>query len=93
MVSSRLGKLATKAYVVDFYEVSDRSRRSIGPKFHNTPNSGVVPIKIWEDDLLNSNQDNDLNGSAMYDIDSVSMKLNPTLKSEVTNWKYVMISF
>ena len=67
----------TKAYIDSLHEENERSRRDLGIDFYESS------------DLVKNNQDNDLNDNKLTNLDSISIKRNPTSDNEVTNKKYL----
>ena len=71
-------EVITKAYVDQFHQDNERSRRDLGLGFYN------------EDiDLVKNNQDNDFNDNKLTNLDSIQVNRNPTLDNEVSNKKYI----
>ena len=71
-------EVITKAYVDQFHQENERSRRDLGIDFYNESN-----------DLVKNNQDNDLNDKKLTNIDSITINRNPTIDNEVSNKKYI----
>ena len=71
-------QVITKAYVDQFHQENERSRRDLGIDFYNESN-----------ELVKNNQDNDFNDNKLTNIDSIQVKRNPSSDIEVTNKKYV----
>ena len=69
-------QVITKAYVDQFHQESEQSRRDVGLGFNDESS-----------DLVKDNQDNDLNDNKLINIDSITINKNPI--SEVSNKKYV----
>ena len=67
-----------KAYVDQFRQENERSRRDLGIDFYSE-----------SDDILKNNQDNDLNDKTLTNLDSITINRNPTSDNEVSNKKYV----
>ena len=67
-----------KAYVDQFHQENERSRRDVGLGFYNESS-----------DLVKNNQVNDLNDNKLTNLNSVSVNRNPTLDSESVNKKYI----
>ena len=68
----------TKAYVDQFHQENERSRRDVGLDFYNESN-----------DLVKNNQDNDFNDNKLTNIDSVTVNRGPSSDNELANKKYV----
>ena len=71
-------EVITKAYVDQFHQENERSRRDLGIDFNDESN-----------DLVKNFQDNNFNNNKLTNISSITVNRNPTLDSEVTNKKYV----
>ena len=71
-------EVITKAYVDQFHQENERSRRDVGLDFYNESS-----------DLVKNNQDNDFNDDKLTNINSITVNRNPNLDNEVTNKKYV----
>ena len=71
-------QVITKAYVDQFHQENGRSRRDLEIDFYDE-----------SDDIVKSNQDNDLNDSKLTNLDSITINRNPTSDNEITNKKYV----
>ena len=71
-------QVITKAYVDQFHQENERSRRDLGIDFYNESS-----------DLVKNNQDNDLNDNKLTNLDSITINRNPTLDNEVSNKKYI----
>ena len=71
-------EVITKAYVDQFHQENERSRRDIGLDFYNESSY-----------LVKNNQDNDLNDNKLKNIDSITVKRNPTSDNELANKKYI----
>ena len=71
-------EVITKAYVDQFHQENERSRRDLGIDFYDESN-----------DSVKNNQDNKFNDNKLTNINSITVNRNPTLDSEVTNKKYV----
>ena len=67
----------TKAYVDQFHQENERSRRDVGLDFYNESN-----------DLVKNNQDNDFNDNKITNLDSVQVNRNPSSDNELANKKY-----
>ena len=70
-------EVITKAYVDQFHQENERSRRDLGIDFYDESN-----------DLVRNNQDNNLNDRKLTNIDSITVKRNPTSDDEQSNKKY-----
>ena len=68
----------TKAYVDQFHQENERSRRDVGLDFCDESN-----------DLVKNNQDNDHNDKKLTNLDSVSVIRNPNSDNELANKKYI----
>ena len=71
-------EVITKAYVDQFHQENERSRRDLGLSFYNE----VV-------DLVRNKQDNDFNDKKLTNLDSITVKRNPSLDNELVNKKHV----
>ena len=71
-------EVITKAYVDQFHQENERSRRDLGIDFYNE-----------SDDIVKNNQDNDLNDNKLTNINSITINNNPTDDNHVSNKKYV----
>ncbi len=71
-------EVITKAYVDQFHQENERSRRDFGIDFYNESS-----------DLVKNNQDNDFNDNKLINLDSITINRNPTLDNEVSNKKYI----
>ena len=71
-------QVITKAYVDQFHQENERSRRDVGLDFYDESN-----------DLVKSNQDSDLNDKKLTNLDSITINRNPTSDNEITNKKHV----
>ena len=71
-------EVITKAYVDQFHQENERSRRDLGIDFYNE-----------SDEIVKNNQDNDLNDKKLTNLDSITINRNPTSDKEVSNKKYV----
>ena len=71
-------EVITKAYVDQFHQENERSRRDLGIDFYNESN-----------DLVRNNQDNNLNDRKLTNIDSITVNRNPTSDNELSNKKYI----
>ena len=68
----------TKAYVDQFQQANERSRRDFGLYIYNESS-----------DLVKNNQDNNFIDYKLTVLDSVSVDTNPCLKSELVNKKFL----
>ena len=68
----------TKAYVDQFHQEKERSRRDVGLGFYNESS-----------DIVKNNQDNDLNDKKLTNLDSITVNRNPSSDNEVSNQKYI----
>ena len=66
----------TKAYVDQFHQENERSRRDLGIDFYDGSN-----------DLVKNNQDHGLNDKKLTKTDSITVNRNPTSDNEVSNKK------
>ena len=71
-------EVITKAYVDQFHQENERSRRDLGIDFNNESN-----------DLVKNNQDNDLNDNKLTNIESIKVNRNPNSDNELVNKKYL----
>ena len=71
-------EVITKAYVDQFHQENERSRRDVGLNFYNESNI-----------LVKTNQDNNLNDKKLTNINSITINNNPTDDDHVSNKKYV----
>ena len=71
-------EVKTKAYVDQFHQENERSRRDLGLSFYNE-----------EVDLVKNNQDNDLNDNRLSNLDSITVNRNPNSDNELANKKYI----
>ena len=71
-------EVITKAYVDQFHQVNERSRRDVGLDFFDEST-----------DLVKNNQDNDLNDVKLTNLDSITVNRNTSLDREITNKLYV----
>ena len=71
-------QVITKAYVDQFHQENERSRRDLGINFYDESN-----------DLAKNNQDNDFNDNKLTKVDSITVNRNPISDYEITNKKYV----
>ena len=68
----------TKAYVDQFHQENEQSRRDLGIDFYDESN-----------DLVKNNQDNGFNDKKLTNIDSITVKRNPTSDNELANKNYI----
>ena len=68
----------TKAYVYQFHQENERSRRDLGIDFYNESNN-----------LVKNNQDNNFNDNNLTNINSITINNNPSDDDHVTNKKYI----
>ena len=66
------------AYVDQFHQENERSRRDLGIDFYNESN-----------DIVKNIQDNDLNDKKLTNLDSITINRNPSSDDEVSNKKYI----
>ena len=71
-------ELIIKAYVDQFHQENERSRRDLGIDFYDESS-----------DLIKNNQDNNLNDNKLTNINSITINNNPTDDDHVSNKKYV----
>ena len=71
-------EVITKSYVDQFHQEDERSRRDVGLSFYDESS-----------DLVKNNQDNDLNGNKLTNLDSVTVNRIPTSNNELVNKKYI----
>ena len=71
-------EVITKAYVDQFHQENERSRRDLGIDFYNESS-----------DIVKNNQDNDLNDNKLKNINSITYNNNPTDDNHVRNKKYI----
>ena len=71
-------QVITKAYVDQFHQENERSRRDLGIDFYNESN-----------DLVKNNQDNNFNDNKLTNINSITINNKPTEDNHVSNKKYV----
>ena len=71
-------QVITKAYVDQFHQENERSRRNLGIDFYNESNH-----------LVKNNQDNNFNGNKLININSITINNNPTDDNHVSNKKYI----
>ena len=71
-------QVITKAYVDQFHQENERSRRDVGLDFYDESS-----------DIVKNNQDNDLNDNKLTNINSITIKNNPTDNNHISNKKYI----
>ena len=71
-------QVITKAYIDQFHQENERSRRELAIDFHNESS-----------DIVKNNQDNDLNDNKVTNINSITINSNPTDYNHVSNKKYI----
>ena len=71
-------QVITKAYVDQFHQENERSRRDLGIDFYNESS-----------DLVKNNQDNNFNDNKLININSITINNNPSDNNHVSNKKYV----
>ena len=71
-------QVITKAYVDQFHQENEQSRRDLGINFYDESN-----------DLVKNNQDNDLNDKKLMNLDSITINRDPSSGNEVANKKYI----
>ena len=71
-------QVVTKAYVDQFHQENERSRRDLGIDFYNESS-----------DIVKNNQDNDLNDNKQTNVNSITINNNPTDNNHVSNRKYM----
>ena len=74
-------QVITKAYVDQFHQENERSRRVLGIDFYDESN-----------DLLKNNQDNNLKDKKLKNVFSFSINNNPTDDNHVSNKIILMMS-
>ena len=70
-------QVITKAYVDQFHNDFERTRRDLGLDFYDESS-----------DLVKNKQDNDLNDNKLTNLDSIKINRDPTSGNELTNKKY-----
>ena len=68
----------TEAYVDQFHQENNQSRRDLGIDFYDESS-----------DLVKNNQENDLNDNKLTNLDSITVNRNPTSDKELCNEKYI----
>ena len=71
-------QVITKAYVDQFHQDNEQSRRDLGIHFYDESS-----------DLVKNNQVNDLNDNKLTKIDSVTLNTDPSFDNELSRKKYV----
>ena len=71
-------EVITKAYVDQFHQKKERSRRDLGIDFYNESS-----------ELVKNDQDNDFNDNKLTNINSITINNNPTDNNRVCNKKYI----
>ena len=71
-------EVITMAYVDQFLQENERSRRDLGIDFYDESN-----------DLVKNNQDNNLNDNKLTNINPITININPTDDNHVSNKKYI----
>ena len=71
-------EVITKAYVDQFHQENERSRRDLGIDFYDESNY-----------LRENNQDNDFNDNKLTKINSITINRNLALDNEISNKKYI----
>ena len=71
-------EVITKAYVDQFHQENERSRRDVGLDFYHESS-----------DLVKNNQDNDFNDNKITNLDSDQKNRNPSSDNELANKKYI----
>ena len=71
-------EVITKAYVDQFHQENERSRRDLGLDFFNESS-----------DIVKNNQDSDLNDNKLINKDSIKNNRNPFSDNEASNKKYI----
>ena len=71
-------EVITKAYVDQFHQENERSRRDLGINFYDESS-----------DLVKNNQDNDFNDNKLINIDSIRVNREPSSDNELANKKYI----
>ena len=67
-------EVITKAYVDQFHQENERSRRDVGLDFYDESS-----------DLIKNNHDNDLNDNKLTNLDSISVDRNPILHNDIAS--------
>ena len=71
-------EVLTKAYVDQFHQENERSRKDLDTDFYDESN-----------DLVKNNQYNDFNNNKLRIIDSIKVNRIPVLDEGVSNLKYI----
>ena len=71
-------EVSFEAYVDQFHQKNERSRRYLGIDFYNESN-----------DIVKNNQDNNFNDNKLTNVNSITISNNPTDDNHVSNKKYV----
>ena len=71
-------EVLTKAYVDQFHQDNERSRKDLDTDFYDESN-----------DLVKNNQYNDFNNNKLRIIDSIKVNRIPVLDEGVSNLKYI----
>ena len=71
-------EVITKAYVDQFHQKNERSRRDVELNFYDEPN-----------DLVKNNQDNYLNDKKVKNLDSIRVNRTPISDKELASKKYI----
>ena len=71
-------QVITKAYVDQFHQENERTRRDLGINFYNESS-----------DLVKNNQDNNFNDNKLTNINLITINNNPSDDNHVCNKKYV----
>ena len=71
-------QVITKAYVDQFHQENERSRRDLKIDFYDEST-----------DIVKNNQDNDLNDKKLTNLDSITVNREPILNNELANKKYI----
>ena len=73
-------EVITKAYLYQFHQENERSRRHLGIDFYNESS-----------DLVKNNQDKDLDDSNITNLDSIKVNRDPTSDNELANKNLLMM--
>ena len=71
-------EVITKAYVDQFHQENERSRRELGIDFYDESS-----------DIVKNIQDNDLNDNKLTNIDSTTVNREPSSDTELASKKFV----
>ena len=71
-------EVITKAYVDQFHQENERSRRDLGIEFYNESSA-----------LVKNNQKNHFHDNNLTNIDSITINRNPSSDNELANKKYI----